>query len=73
MALKDYYNSLADRTIPPKKEFREKIASACGVTEMTVFRWLSGEVVPDKLKREKIAEIANIPVQQLFPDHLEDK
>lgn len=73
MVLKEYYNSLADRTTPPKKEFREKIASACGVTEMTVFRWISGEIVPDKLKREKIAEIAGIQVQQLFPNHLEDK
>lgn len=70
MALKDYYDGLADRTIPPKKEFREKIASACGVTEMTVFRWLSGEVIPDKLKREKIAEIARIPVEILFPNNL---
>lgn len=66
MVLKEYYDKLAEKSTP-KKEFRDKIATACGVTEMTVFRWLSGEVVPDKLKREKIAEITGTPVEELFP------
>jgi len=68
MALKEYYERLGERSTP-KKEFREKVAAGCGVTEMTVFRWLSGEIVPDKLKREKIAEIADAPLEELFPVH----
>lgn len=72
MGLKEYYESLPERVVP-KKEFRERIASACGVTEMTVFRWLRGEIKPEKLKREKIAEIVRMPVVELFPDHLSDK
>ncbi len=71
MALKEYYEKLAEKSTP-KKEFREKIAAECGVTEMTVFRWLSGEVVPDKLKREKIAEVTGNSVEDLFPNLLPD-
>lgn len=72
MGLKEFYKSLPEKVVP-KKEFREKIATACGVSEMTVFRWLSGEIIPEKLKREKIAEIADIPVVDLFPNHFDDK
>jgi transcriptional regulator with XRE-family HTH domain len=67
MALKEYYEKIGERSTP-KKEFRETIARECGVTEMTVFRWLSGEVLPDKLKREKIAEISGLTVEELFPN-----
>ena len=66
MKLNDYYKQLRDQPAP-QREFREKIAAACGVSEMTVYRWLSGEIVPEKLKREKIAEITGLPVEELFP------
>lgn len=66
MTLRDYYNNQSLSS--PQRELREKIAAACGVAEMTVYRWLSGEIVPDKLKREKIAEITGIPVDELFPN-----
>lgn len=69
MALKEYYESLPER-VTPKKEFRDKIAKECGVTEMTVFRWLKGEVVPDKLKREKLAELTGESIDALFPNIL---
>lgn len=72
MDLKEFYKNLPEKVVP-KKDFREKIASACGVSEMTVFRWLSGEIIPEKLKREKIAEIAKMPVVELFPNHFNDK
>jgi len=67
MALKEYYQDLG-KLSTPQKEFRRKIAHECGVTEMTVFRWLSGEVVPGLLKREKIAEITGIDIDILFPN-----
>ena len=51
----------------PQRELREKIARECGVSEMAVYRWLSGEIVPEKLKREKIAEITGLSVEELFP------
>ena len=66
MGLKEFYEGLPDKVVP-KKEFREKVATACGVSEMTVFRWLSGDIIPDKLKREKIAELSGEPIEKLFP------
>lgn len=65
MNLKEFYSDLQNQPTP-QKEFRDKIASACGVTEMTVYRWLSGEIIPEKLKREKIAELTGLPVDELF-------
>ena len=56
LTLKGYYETLGN----PQKNLRERIATECGVTTATVFRWLSGEIVPDKLKREKIAEIIGV-------------
>ena len=67
MALKEYYAELGTRSTPCK-EFRDRLVNECGVKPMTVFRWLSGEVIPDKLKREKISEITGIPVEELFPN-----
>ena len=61
--LKEYYESLGN----PQKELREKIAAECGVSLATVFRWLNGEVIPDKLKREKIGEITGLKEAELFP------
>lgn len=62
----NYYKNL-ERTATPKQEFREMIAEACGVAPSTVNRWISGEVIPEKLKREKVSEILSIPVDELFP------
>ncbi|MCL6101010.1 MAG: helix-turn-helix domain-containing protein [Bacteroidetes bacterium] len=67
MNLKEFYTELQNQPTP-QKEFREKIANKCGVTEMTVYRWLSGEIIPEKLKREKIAEITGLSVDDLFPN-----
>jgi len=66
MALKDYYNKLPKGS-DPKREFRKKLSKECGVTVSTVFRWLSGDVIPDKLKQQRIAEITGIPARTLFP------
>lgn len=68
MDFKEFYNELQSTQPTPQKEFRNKIAFECDVTEMTVYRWLSGEIVPDKLKREKVAEITGLSVDELFPN-----
>lgn len=67
MALKEYYEELRNQPVPCDA-FRKRIASVCGVSEKTIYRWLNGEVIPDKLKREKIAEITGQPVEKLFPN-----
>lgn len=66
MALKEYYQDLGKQS-SPQQEFRKKVARECGVTELTVYRWLSGEMIPHKLKQEKIAELTGVPVDELFP------
>jgi transcriptional regulator with XRE-family HTH domain len=71
MTLKGYYEELGKRSTP-QKEFRDLIARECGVTSMTVYRWLSGEITPDKLKRDKISEITGMTVEELFPNIKED-
>lgn len=64
MALKDYYESLSPNS--PRKEIRDRILKECGITEMTLYRWISGDVIPEKLKQEKVAEITGVPVDDLF-------
>jgi len=71
MNLTELYKQLRDQPTP-QREFRAKIATECGVSEMTVYRWLSGEIIPDKLKREKVADVTGISVNDLFPNLLQD-
>ena len=66
MTLREHYDKLVALKTPAQ-EFREGVAEACGVTEKTVYSWLSGEIIPEKLKREKIAELTGIPADELFP------
>lgn len=65
MALKDYYQDLENSS--PRNLFRQRLIAECGVNVTTVFRWINGEVIPDKLKQEKISELTGIPVDELFP------
>lgn len=62
--LQEYYQNLIDEPF----ELREKIAKECDVSIPTAYRWLRGIGMPDKLKREKIAEIIGKPVEELFPN-----
>jgi len=70
MDFKTYYKKLrrVENYKTPKQEFRETIAAACGVAPSTVMRWVSGEIIPEKLKREKVAEILKINVEILWPN-----
>lgn len=63
-SLKSYYEDLGN----PQKTLRERIASECGVSIATVFRWINGDVIPDKLKRSKIAEITGLAEEEIFPE-----
>lgn len=65
MELKEYYESLRNHQM----KFRMKIQNDCGVTATSVYRWVTGDVIPgSKLVRDKIAEITGIPVDELFPE-----
>lgn len=64
VTLKDYLDSI---DLPnPKPLMIARIAKECGVSKVTVYRWVSGKVIPDKLKKEKIAEITGVGVDELF-------
>jgi transcriptional regulator with XRE-family HTH domain len=71
MALKEYYDGLKTKPAPAD-DFRKKIADACGVSEKSVYRWLSGEIIPDKLKRKAIASVAGVGEEELFPTQIND-
>jgi len=64
MTFKDHANSL----INERAEFVKKIAELTLVSEATVSRWISGEFIPSKIRREIIAREMNIPVEELFPE-----
>lgn len=61
-----YVSSLSTVKTTEKHEVLKKIATECGVTESTVFRWATGRTVPPILYQQKIAELTNIPVEDLF-------
>lgn len=71
MALKEYYESLPIDS--PRIEIRDRIVNECGITKPTLYRWISGDVIPDKLKQEKVASIMGVPVDVLFPNKNDDE
>ncbi len=64
MTLKEYYEKVPRGQ---KKKFRKKVAEACDVSELHVYKWLDGIHYPDKLKKRAISEITGVSVEQLFP------
>lgn len=65
MKFKEYYNRLPDSAA--KKRFREKVIEDCRIVYPTFYSWLQRNQVPP-LAREKIAEIAGKPENELFPE-----
>lgn len=65
MTLKEYYQALEHRPMTPKQQLRKRLMDAFGVTEMTISRWVGGDI-PPKDKWDKISEITGIPVEELF-------
>lgn len=72
MNLSEYYQSLKYRKISPRRKFVQRVARECDVVEVTVYRWISGDFYPDKLKRERVSQITQIPVDELF-SHIKEK
>lgn len=51
------------------KELKERILKECEISEATLNRWLKDDSQVPKVYREKIAQIFNCPVTELFPDN----
>lgn len=64
MTFSEYINGLPNL----KKQAIENIAAECCVTVITVYRWISGEIVPDALKRKTIARLLSKDEKELFPN-----
>ena len=62
ITFRDYYNSLKQKPL----DFITQIAKECGVTERTVYNWISGDIIPDKSHQDKITEITGISADSLF-------
>lgn len=63
MTLTDYVNNLRDERAELVKRIMEiTLASASAVS-----RWINGESIPSKVRREIISRELNIPEEQLFP------
>lgn len=64
MTFSEYMNTLPDL----KKEAIKKLSKECCVTTTTVYRWISGEIIPDALKRKTIARLLSKDEKELFPN-----
>lgn len=50
-----------------RADFIKRIAEITLASPATVSRWISGEFIPSKVRREIISRELNIPEEQLFP------
>ncbi len=67
MTLKELY--LRTKEMPtPSQEFIKKISDATCREETTVRQWLSGTQEPTERAKNRISEVLNIPVEELFPE-----
>jgi len=63
MTFTDHVNSLSNERV----EFIKRIAKITLASPATVSRWISGEFIPSKARREIISLELGIPEEQLFP------
>lgn len=68
MTLKDYFESIPDL----RKELIEKIIEKTDTSESIVYRYISGGVNPPMIKKRIIAEIIGLPLENLFPEKLQE-
>lgn len=66
MTFKELYQQAKEQPNPAQVFIRE-IADATCREESTVRQWLSGTQVPNAKAKERIAEILDKPVNELFP------
>lgn len=52
---------------PPKREFVLRMMALTMKTEVTIYRWISGEVQPDELTKSVISKELGVPAEVLFP------
>ena len=63
MDFSNYMKSLPNT----RTETIKLVATECRVSDVTVYRWINGEVTPEPLKRKVIADTLGIPECELFP------
>jgi Helix-turn-helix. len=51
-----------------RQEVITQLARLCRVTNTTVYRWISGDFIPDALKRKVIAEFLGKTEKDLWPN-----
>ncbi len=69
MNFKDYYQALPDQS--PKVILRDKLLSALDMKYSTFYQKINTGSF-NKLEREKIAQVLRTPVNELFPEHLQE-
>lgn len=68
MTFKEAY--LEKKNLPtPAQEFVTLIATATCRKETTVLQWLSGVQTPNDTVKERISQVLNRPLDELFPDN----
>lgn len=67
MTLKDLYNR-ARKSPTPGVAFIAEVAEVTKKSEITVRRWISGEVVPDALTQSVLAKHFKCHPEDIFPD-----
>lgn len=66
MTLKELYEE-ARKEPTPGVAFIQEVAAVTQKSEITVRRWISGEVVPDALTRSVLAKHFQCQPEELFP------
>ncbi len=68
ITFKEYTEGLTNERI----EFVKELAKLTLSTEMTVYRWMSGQSVPTEAKREVIAKHLGVSASDLWPTKSDD-
>lgn len=50
-----------------KRQLVKLLMEKTQTSESTVYRWISGVIVPPPIKQQIIADVLGEPVEQLFP------
>lgn len=67
MTIKEYYESLEARPIPPKTALLNYIMTVCKVSKRTALRYVNEETPPSISDMEAISKYTGLSVEELFP------
>lgn len=70
--MKITFTGYADGLTNERIEFVKQLAALTTSTEVTVYRWMSGESTPTKMKREAIAKFLGKTTAELWPSKSDD-